>query len=111
MALAKRIGGARFHQPIPCIVADGLQERITVFVLVPRYQGFLDQLRQQVQDVAPRKRGVRTDGFGGVQRPPGREYGQPREEVFFGSLEQVVAPIDECFEGLLPRHGRPIARN
>ena len=89
---------------------DGLEESITVFVLVPRHQRFLDELIEYVQDVGPRERRVGANGFGGLQCPSGREYGEASEKRLLGSLEKIVAPIDECLESLLAGHRGPIAR-
>src|SRR5215831_16276510 len=89
---------------------DRLEEAVTIFVLLSRYQRFHDELIQHVENVGLGKHLVGAYSFGSVQRPSSREDGEACEEAPFLWLEKVIAPVDERLESLLPWHRRPVAR-
>src|SRR5262249_48951080 len=99
---------SRFQQPIPRILPHRLQQPIPPLAL-PLFiedERLLYQAPEQVQHpplYPPARRFCR------LQSPPSREDGEATQQGLRRSRQEIVAPIDECSQRLLPGQRRATA--
>src|SRR5439155_9224617 len=72
-------------------------------------QRLVHQTNQEVRDVGPLDPPTKAHLLGGLQGPPATEHGESSQDgpFFFG--QQVVRPVDERLQRLLPGQGRAAA--
>jgi hypothetical protein len=79
MAGPRRPRLARFVEPLPSVLANGLEQAITLRAGFQRNERLLHQVRQQVEHVRVVDIAARAHCFGGVQRDSPREHGEPAQ--------------------------------
>src|SRR5262245_29354509 len=83
------------------VVADAFEQSVPVVGVVELDQALLDERDEFVQ--CPDVLLVAADGFGALEVKAAGEYGEALEQFLLAWIEQVVGPVDQCLEGLVPR--------
>ncbi len=91
---------SRAGELLACVLPDGLQQGVAraVAVIFHEDQGLVGQLLKEIEKILF---SVGANRLHGIQRPPAGKDAQALEKPLFWRREQVVAPVDECPEGLL----------
>ena len=85
------------------VLAYRIQQPVAVAVLVGDHQRFLDEGDQQIDHIVLGDRLPGADELHRAERPAAGEDRQPREQRLFRRIEQVVAPVDQRPQRLVPR--------
>ena len=89
------------------VLADRLQHAIPAIVEVRDDERLVDKTHQQIENLRLLDLAAGADLLGCVERPAAREHGQATEQHTLRRRKQVVAPVDQCPQRLLPRQRRP----
>ena len=90
-------------QALQGVLAHGLQHVVATALGIQHYQGFLDQLGQQLQHVGGPQISQRGDLLRGLKAPATCKDRQASEKHALGGGEQFMAPVDQCPQGLVAR--------
>ena len=92
------------HQALTRVQRKRLQQPVTDFAarMIGDDQRLVDQMPQQIGDVLARDVVATADGLGGLERASASEHRQPSEDALLIVEQQVIAPLDDGPEGLLP---------
>ena len=111
MPIAYSLNLASFQELLQRVLADclkALKVRLACRLL-DEHQRLVGQAGEQLQNIVRGDVTTCADGFGGVQRTPACEDRHAAKQRTFRLAQQVVTPVDEGAQRLLPRQSRPAA--
>src|SRR5205814_10595360 len=99
----------RLRQPLVGILANGFEKAISPAVRDGHHQRLVDQVGQQLENLGLVNFTPRTHCLRRLERPAAVKDGKSAKKNSLLVGEQIVAPVDQRAQGLLPRQRGPVA--
>ena len=106
VAVPEGVALARLRQPLEAVLPQGLELVVATGLDIGDDERLVDEVQEEVEDLARRQEVVAAHGFGGVERAPAGEDGEPGEQPALVLEQEVVAPVDDGAQRLLPGQRR-----